>query len=95
MYPIVFLMMIAMHVSLGGQPLAIRYRHDRHTRSNLCLRGYDNIHIPESPRGDRGNGQETRPGAKPLNRGDVAPNLLALRGTLALQGGEEVSREYG
>jgi len=33
-----------MHVSLGGQSLA-----------NLCLRGYDKIHIPEFPKGDRGN----------------------------------------
>jgi hypothetical protein len=41
-------MMIVMHVSLGGQSLA-----------NLCLRGYDKIHIPEFPKGDRGKGAET------------------------------------
>jgi len=26
---------------------------------NLCIRGDDNAHNPESPRGDRGNGPET------------------------------------
>jgi hypothetical protein len=47
-YQLIFLMMIVMHVSLGGQSLA-----------NLCLRGYDKIHIPEFPKGDRGKGAET------------------------------------
>ena len=41
-------------------------------------------HITPNPERGRGNGPETRPGAKPLNRGDVAPNLPALAGTLAL-----------
>jgi len=40
--------------------------------------------ITPSPERGRGNGPETRPGAEPLNRGDVAPNLPALAGTLAL-----------
>jgi len=46
--------------------------------------------ITPSPARGRGNGPETRPGAKPPKRGNVAPNLPALTGTLALQGGEEV-----
>jgi hypothetical protein len=46
--------------------------------------------ITPSPERDRGNGPETRPGIKPSGRGDVIPNLPALAGTLALQGGEEV-----
>jgi len=41
-------MMMSMLVSLGGQPLA-----------NLCLRDYDKVHSPKSPRGDRCNGPET------------------------------------
>jgi hypothetical protein len=47
--------------------------------------------ITPSPERDRGNGPETRPGIKSPKRGDVIPNLPALTGTLALQGGEEVS----
>ena len=47
------------------------------------------IPIAPSPM-DRGNGPETRPGIEPPKR-DVAPNLPAPPGTLALQGGEEVS----
>gem|GEM_PF-2315673 len=83
-----------MLVSLGGQPLAILDINAGHTRLDLCLRGYDNIHNPVSPRGDRGNGPETRSRAKHFKRG-CSPNLPALegRGTLALQGGEEVSRD--
>jgi hypothetical protein len=46
--------------------------------------------ITPSPERDRGNGLETQPGIKPSRRGDVIPNLPALAGTLALQGGEEV-----
>jgi len=46
--------------------------------------------ITPSPERGRGNGPKTRPEAKPPKRGDVAPNLPALTGTLALQGGEEV-----
>jgi hypothetical protein len=46
--------------------------------------------ITPSPVWDRGNGPETRPGIEPSGRGDVIPNLPALAGTLALQGGEEV-----
>ncbi|QOJ79311.1 transposase [Infirmifilum lucidum] len=38
--------------------------------------------IAPSPAGDRGNGPDTRPGAEP--DGNVAPNLPALAGTLAL-----------
>jgi len=36
---------------------------------------------------DRGNGSETRPGAKPSKRGDVAPNLLALGGPSPFRAG--------
>jgi len=46
--------------------------------------------ITPSPERDRGNGPETRPGIKPSRRGDVIPNLPALKGTLTLKGGEEV-----
>jgi len=48
------------------------------------------ILITPSPERDRGNGPETRPETKPSGRGDVVPNLSALAGTFALQGGEEV-----
>jgi len=48
------------------------------------------LSIAPSPERDRGNGLETRPGIEPSGRGDVIPNLPALAGTLALQGGEEV-----
>ena len=48
-------------------------------------------YINPSPKRDRGNGLETRPGIEPSRRGDVTPNLPALTGTLAIQGGEEVS----
>jgi len=58
---------------------------------NADLVGAYNILITPSPERGRGNGPETRPGAKPSERGYVAPNLPALTGTLALQGGEEVS----
>ena len=77
-------MMIVVHVSLGGRPLA-------YIRLNLRLRGCDNTHNLESleERG-RGSGPETRPGAKSPPRGDVIPKLPALAGTLALKGGEEV-----
>jgi len=34
--------------------------------------------ITPSPKRDRGNGPETRPGIEPSGRGDVIPNLLAL-----------------
>ena len=71
-------MMIVVHVSLGVRSLA-------YIRLNPCLRGCDNIHNLESleERG-RGNGPETRPGAKSPKREDVIPNLPALGG------GEEV-----
>jgi hypothetical protein len=46
--------------------------------------------ITPSPERDRGNGPETRPGIEPSKRGNVIPNLPAITGTLALQGGEEV-----
>jgi hypothetical protein len=48
--------------------------------------------ITPSPDWDRGNGLETQPGIEPSGRGDVVPNLPALAGTLALQGGEEVRK---
>ncbi|MCC6029844.1 MAG: hypothetical protein LM591_06870 [Candidatus Korarchaeum sp.] len=48
------------------------------------------LRITPNPERDRGNGPETRPGIEPSGRGDVIPNLPALTGTLALQGGEEV-----
>ena len=57
---------------------------------NADLVGAYNILITPSPVWDRGNGPETRPGIEPSGRGDVVPNLPALAGTLALQGGEEV-----
>ena len=73
-------MMTAMPVSLGGRSLEIP---SVHARLKQCPRGYDSssTHNPESleERG-RGNGPETRPGAKPSKRGDVAPNLPALKG---------------
>jgi putative transposase len=50
------------------------------------------VSITPSPGRGRGNGPETRPGVEPSGRGDVAPNLPALAGTLAIQGGEEVRR---
>ena len=46
--------------------------------------------ITPSPERGRGNASETGRGAEPPKRGRVAPNLPALAGTLALQGGEEV-----
>jgi putative transposase len=48
------------------------------------------VPITPSPAWGRGNGPETRPGVEPSGRGDVTPNLPALAGTPALQGGEEV-----
>jgi hypothetical protein len=48
------------------------------------------VPIAPSPGRGRGNGPETRPGVESPKRGDVAPNLPALAGTPALQGGEEV-----
>ena len=74
-YPLVFLVIVIILVSLGGHYLAIRYRHAKHTRLNKCLRGYDKSHKPESLyKGDRGNGPET----------------LAKRSSIELKG-EEVS----
>jgi hypothetical protein len=72
-------------VSLRGHPLAILDRDARHVRLNLCLRCYDKIHNLEYfYKGDRGNGLETRPRAKPSQRG-CNPNLPALtRATPAL-----------
>ena len=58
---------------------------------NADLVGAYNILITPSSERDRGNGLETQPGIEPSRRGDVIPNLPALAGTLALQGGEEVS----
>jgi putative transposase len=49
------------------------------------------VPIAPSPGRGRGNGPEARPGVEPSRRGDVVPNLPALAGTPALQGGEEVS----
>jgi len=46
--------------------------------------------IAPSPRGDRGNGPETRPGVKPSQR-ECSPKPPRSKGALALQGGEEVS----
>jgi hypothetical protein len=54
------------------------------------LAGAYNILITPSPDWDRGNGPETRPRIETSRRGDVVPNLSALAGTFALQGGEEV-----
>ncbi len=81
-------MMIAMHVSLGGQPLAILDGNARYTGLNLCLRGYDKSHNPEShTMRDRGNAPKTRRRAKPGNSPECSPNHPALRGTLALRAG--------
>jgi putative transposase len=49
---------------------------------NADLVGAHNILITPSPDWDRGNGLETQPGAKSPKRGDVAPNLPALAGTV-------------
>jgi hypothetical protein len=46
--------------------------------------------ITPSPTWDRGNGLETQPRAKPPREEGCSPNLPALAGTPALQGGEEV-----
>ena len=48
------------------------------------LVGAYNMLITPSSTQSRGNGLEARPGAKPSKRGNVAPNLPALAGTLAL-----------
>ncbi|MCC6046548.1 MAG: zinc ribbon domain-containing protein, partial [Ignisphaera sp.] len=51
---------------------------------NADLVGAFNILITPSPKRDRGNGPETRPGIEPSGRGDVVPNLSTLTGTFAL-----------
>jgi putative transposase len=51
---------------------------------NADLVGAYNILITPNPTRGRGNGLETQPGIEPSERGDVAPNLPALAGTLAL-----------
>jgi putative transposase len=58
---------------------------------NADLVGAYNILITPSPTWDRGNGPKTRSRIEFPKRGHVIPNLPALTGTLALQGGEEVS----
>jgi len=58
--------MMAKSVGLRGQPLAILDRNARYTGLNLCIRGDDNAHNPESPRGDRGNGPETSAKRSPI-----------------------------
>ncbi len=55
---------------------------------NADLVGAYNILIASSL--EKGNGPEARPEAEPPEREDVAPNLPALLGALALQGGEGV-----
>jgi hypothetical protein len=48
-------------------------------------------HITPSPERSRGNGLETRPGAKPLEEGGVALNLPhPSRSPRPFKGGEEV-----
>jgi putative transposase len=54
---------------------------------NSDLVGAYNILITPSPERDRGNGPETRPRVEPSGRGDVAPNLPALAGTLHFRTG--------
>jgi len=46
--------------------------------------GAYNILITPSPARGRGNGLETQPRAEPPAQGNVAPNLPALAGILAL-----------
>jgi putative transposase len=48
------------------------------------------VPIAPSPGRGRGNGPETRPGVEPSGRGDVAPNLPALKCGGSREGGEEV-----
>jgi hypothetical protein len=48
------------------------------------------VPITPSPGRGRGNKPEVRPGVEPSGRGGATPNLPALAGTPALQGGEEV-----
>ncbi len=82
-------------MSFGGRSLVARRA--RYARSNTHAPEAmtRNLLITPSPAMGRGNGPETRPRAKPLGEGDVAPNLPALAGTLALKGGEEVSCSQG
>jgi putative transposase len=47
---------------------------------NADLVGAYNILITPSPERDRGNGLETQPGIEPSGRGNVIPNLPALKG---------------
>ncbi len=60
--------MMAIYMSLGGQPLV-----------NPCLQGHDKVHNPEPLRGDRGNRAKPGPGLNPL-KGGYSPNRSALEG---------------
>ncbi len=77
------LVMLVVCGCLGGYSLAIRYA--KHVKLSIyALEAMTrNLLITPSPAMGRGNGPETRPGAKPPARGHVAPNLPALGKTLA------------
>jgi hypothetical protein len=53
----------------------------------------NSIFITPSPKGVGVMGWRPSPGLNPLRQGNVALNLLALEGTLAIHGGEEVGRD--
>jgi len=77
-----------MFVSLGSHSLAILNTRAKHTRLEL--------YNPESLEGGIGvTGRRPGSGLNPPKRGDVAPKPPASggEGTLALQGGEEVSSQ--
>jgi transposase len=58
---------------------------------NADLVGAYNVLITPSPERDRGNGPETRPGIEPSGKRGCNPKPPRSKGTIALQGGEEVS----
>jgi hypothetical protein len=66
-YPLSFLLMRIVLVSLEGHPIAAHNRNAKHTGLNTGMpQGDDKIHSPESlEERDRCNVPETRPRAKP------------------------------
>ncbi len=70
-------MMMLMLVSLGGHLLVIIDRNARHTRLNICLRGYGNIHSPEFLGRDRSGELEiSAKRSSRIERGGVSIPLL-------------------